>query len=139
MRDNRRGSALIEFAGSLILLSGVFAGIFQIGYTFFVYSTLVNSVCAGARYGSLQSDPSNPANVDVIKRVRNLVVFGELAPAPSAKPVVPGLTTDQVNVTLGPATVTVSVKGFKLDSLFSQMKLDGRPTMTFPLTNGPAK
>ena len=137
MKHARRGSALIEFAGSLILLFGVFAGIFQIGYAFFAYNTLVNAVRAGARYASLQS--GLPPNADLAKTVKNMVVYGDLAPATSAKPVIPGLTTDHINVTLGPATATVSVRGFKLDSLFSQVKLDGRPSITFPLTGGAAK
>ena len=134
MKHARRGSALIEFAGSLILLFSVFVGIFQIGYTFFAYNTLVNAVRAGARYASLQQ-----TNAELPKTVKNLVVYGDLAPAASAQPVVPGLTIDQVNVTLGPATATVSVTGFKLDSLFSQVKLDGRPSITFPLTGGAAR
>ena len=127
----RRGSVLIEFAGSLILLFGVFVGIFQIGYTFFAYNMLVNAVRAGARYASLQ-----PTNSELEKTVKNMVVYGEPAPDASAKPVVPGLTTDQIKVTLGPSTATVSVSGFKLDLLFSQVKLDGRPSITFPLTSG---
>jgi len=130
----RRGSALIEFAGSLILLFVVFAGIFQIGYTFFAYNTLVNAVRAGARYASLQQ-----TNPELPKTVKNMVVYGELVPAAGAQPVVPGLTTDQIKVTLGPSTATVSVSGFKLDSLFSQVKLDGRPSITFPLTRGVGK
>jgi Flp pilus assembly protein TadG len=134
VKHARRGSALIEFAGSLILLFSVFVGIFQIGYTFFAYNTLVNAVRAGARYASLQQ-----TNAELPKTVKNLVVYGELAPATIAQPVVPGLTTDYINVTLGPATATVSVRGFKLDSLFSQVKLDGRPSITFPLTSGAAK
>jgi Flp pilus assembly protein TadG len=134
MKHAHRGSALIEFAGSLILLFSVFVGIFQIGYTFFAYNTLVNAVRAGARYASLQQ-----TNAELPKTVKNLVVYGDLAPAASAQPVVPGLTIDQVNVTLGPATATVSVTGFKLDSLFSQVKLDGRPSITFPLTGGAAR
>jgi Flp pilus assembly protein TadG len=134
MKHARRGSALIEFAGSLILLFGVFIGIFQIGYTFFAYNTLVNAVRAGARYASLQQ-----TNSELPRMVENMVVYGEPAPAASAKPVVPGLTTDNINLTLGPSTATVSVRGFKLDSLFSQVKLDGRPSITFPLTSGAPK
>src|ERR1700730_7872476 len=110
MKHARRGSALIEFAGSLILLFGVFAGIFQIGYTFFAYNTLVNAVRAGARYASLQQK-----NAELPKTLQTVVVYGELAPTTSAKPVLPGLTTDHINLTLDPATATVSVRGFKLD------------------------
>lgn len=133
MRQRQRGSALIEFAGSLILLSTVFAGVFQIGYTFFAYNTLINAVRAGARYASLQTarDPN------VIRAVENLVVYGDLVPSPGAKPAVPGLATSNVELKFGPSTATVCVRGFKLDSLFSQVTLDGRPLVTFPMATFP--
>jgi len=131
-QPGRRGSALIEFAGSLILLSTVFAGVFQIGYTFFAYNTLINAVRAGARYASLHDAKAASA-------VANLVVYGDLVPSPAAKPVVPGLSVGNVEVRFGAATATVCVRGFKLDSLFSQVTLEGRPSVTFPVTNGAAK
>ncbi len=133
MKTRRRGSALIEFAGSLLLLGTVFAGVFQIGYTFFAYNTLVNAVRAGARYASLQTGRAD------LTRVQNLVVYGDLVPSRDAKPVVPGLATGNVDLSFGPATATVSVRGFKLDSVFSQVKLDGRPMVTFPITGGATK
>ena len=37
------------------------------------------------------------------------------------------------------ATTTVTVRGFEIDALFSKIKLDGRPTVTFPLTSGVAQ
>ncbi len=137
MTNRRRGSALIEFAGSLMLLCTVFAGVFQLGYTFFAYNTLVNAVRAGARYASFQSKATDPAKL--AKAVRNLVVYGDPAPSPGAKTVVPGLATSNVDLSFTPATVTVAVRGFKLDSAFSPVNLDGRPRVTFPLTNGAAK
>jgi hypothetical protein len=33
----------------------------------------------------------------------------------------------------------VTVRGFEIDALFSKIKLDGRPTVTFPLTSGVAQ
>lgn len=133
----KRGVALIEFAGSMILLAVVFAGIFQIGYTFYIYGTLVDAVRAGARYASLQSRPGDRAN-DVVRRaVQNLVVYGDPAtPNQGATPLVNGLTRDNVEVDFGPKTATVSVRAYKIDSLFSRLSLDGRPAVTFPLTSG---
>jgi len=139
MKNGRRGSALIEFAGSLLLLGTVFAGVFQIGYTFFAYNTLVNAVRAGARYASLQTGRASSGNADLAKAVQNLVVYGDLVPDAGAKSIVPGLATSNVDLTFGPATATVSVRGFKLDSVFSQVNLDGRPAVTFPLATGAAK
>lgn len=129
-RNPRTGSALIEFALSLTVLSVMFTGIFQVGFTFNSYRTLVNAVSAGARYASLQPNTVDP---QFARSVRNVVVYGDPAPAPDAKPVVQGLTTDQVELILGPATATVSVRDFEIDALFSKVKLDGRPTATFPM------
>lgn len=132
---SQAGSALIEFAISLMLLAAVFVGVFQIGYAFLAYGTLVNAVRAGARYSSLQQHGA-AADPEVAKAVRNLVVYGDPAPADHAKPVVQGLTTENVEIVNGPGTSTVSVRGFSVDALFAKLKLDGRPTVTFPIGNG---
>jgi Flp pilus assembly protein TadG len=137
-RRTQRGSALIEFAGSLILLSVMFSGIFEIGYSFYTYGELVTAVRAGARYAALQPRES-AANPVVVKAVRNLVVYGDPAPADRAKPLVPGLTTDHVELVNGPDASTVSLHGFTLDALFMKVNLNGRPTVTFPVTAGAAQ
>lgn len=137
-RNSRTGSALVEFAGSLILLAAVFAGVFQIGFAFLTYGTLVNAVRAGARYSSLQQRGA-AADPEVAKAVRNLVVYGDPAPAEHAKPLVRGLSAENVEIVNGPNTSTVSLRGFEVDALFAKLKLDGRPTVTFPLTPGGAQ
>jgi Flp pilus assembly protein TadG len=134
-RHSQAGSAMIEFAASLIILAGVFAGVFQIGYAFLTYGTLVSAVRAGARYSSLQQRGA-AADPEVAKAVRNLVVYGDPAPAEHSKPVVRGLTTGNVEIVNGPDTSTVSLRGFEVDALFAKLKLDGRPTVTFPVTAG---
>jgi Flp pilus assembly protein TadG len=134
-RCSQAGSALVEFAVSLILLAAVFVGVFQIGYAFLAYGTLVNAVRAGARYSALQQH-GPAADPDLAKAVRNLVVYGDPAPASHAKPVVQGLTTENIEIVNGPGTSTVSLRGFEVDALFTKMKLDGRPTVTFPVGDG---
>jgi Flp pilus assembly protein TadG len=135
LKVNRRGSALIEFAGSLIVLALVFVGVFQIGYAFLTYGTLVNAVRAGARYSALRQRGA-AADPEAAKAIRNLVVYGDPAPADRSKPVVRGLTTENVEIVNGPDTSTVSLRGFEVDALFAKLKLDGRPTVTFPVTTG---
>jgi hypothetical protein len=137
-RRSQAGSALIEFAGSLILLAVMFAGIFEIGYSFYTYGELINAVRAGARYAALQPRGTS-ADANVAKAVRNLVVFGDPAPPDRSKPVVPGLTTDRVELINSADASTVSVHGFELDALFMKVKLNGRPTVTFPVTRGAAE
>jgi len=129
MKSRRAGSALIEFAGSLIIVTALFTGIFQFSYALSTYHALVNAVRAGARYASLQA-PSP----ELAQSVRNVVVYGDPDPQASARPVAPGLRPDNVDVILEPGTATVSVRGFELASIFSKIKLDGRPTVTFPVT-----
>jgi len=134
----QRGSAMIEFAGSLILLSVMFAGIFEMGYSFYTYAELVAAVRAGARFAALQprAEASDPA---VAKAVRNLVVYGDPAPPDRMKPLVPGLTTESVELINSPDASTVLLHGFELDALFMKVKLDGRPTVTFPVSAGGAQ
>jgi TadE-like protein len=129
-----RGNSLIEFAGSLILLTVMFAGIFEIGYSFYTYGTLVTAVRAGARYAALQ--PRGADAPAVANAVRNLVVYGDPAPLDKTKPLVPGLSTDHVELINSPDASTVSLRGFEVDALFMKFKLDGRPTVTFPVTTG---
>jgi Flp pilus assembly protein TadG len=134
-----RGSAMIEFAGALILLSAMFTGIFQIGYTFFTYSTLMNAVRTGARYASLKAASGSASDPQLAKSVANMVVFGEPQPVANARPVVRGLAGENVELILAPSAATVSVRDFEIDALFTKIKLAGRPTVTFPIPNGGPK
>lgn len=129
--SSRRGTALIEFAAALIVLSTMFTGVFQVGYTFVTYRTLVSAVSAGARYASLTA--ANAGDPDYAQAVRKMVVYGDPAATENAKPVVPGLTTEHVSLILGPATASVTLRDFVIDALFTKIKLDGRPTVTFPI------
>ena len=139
MKSRRVGSALIEFAGSLIVISALFTGIFQFGYALSTYQALVNAVRAGARYASLQPHQSGRANSEFTLAVQNVVVYGDPAPAANAKPVAPGLAPSNVELILEARTATVSVRGFDLASMFYKLRLDGRPTVTFPLTRPASK
>ena len=135
MRRAERGNTLIEFAVSLALLAVMFAGIFEIGYSFYTYAALQNAVRAGARYAALQSGDS----AEVAKAVRNLVVYGDPAPTDRTQPLVSGLTTDHVELIDAPGARTVALRDFELDAVFMKFKLNGRPTVTFPITSGSTK
>lgn len=136
-RNRQAGSALIELAGSMILLMTLLTGIFQTGYTFYTYENLVHAVRAGARYASLGVRGSSNDS-EFAASVRNFVVYGDPR-AQAGKPTVPGLTPAEVEVTFEPAAATVSVRGFVIDALFTKFRLDGRPTVTFPVTAGAAR
>jgi hypothetical protein len=136
---SRRGTALLEFAGSLLVVSAAFSGMFQLGYSAYSYNRLVNAVSAGARYASLQPYGSASVDPEFSRTVQRLVVYGDPRPGPNAKPVVPGLTEQNVELVAGDRTMTVTIRNFQIDGLFSKMNVDGRPTVTFPCTNGAGK
>jgi len=136
---SRRGNALIEFAAALTLLSGIFVGIFQISHMFLTYSKLHNAVRAGARYASLRASNSGPADPELERSVANMVIYGDPRPGVDATPLVSGLGDQNVVLVVGPATATVELRNFEINALFGKVRLDGRPTVTFPFPNGGGK
>jgi len=147
-RRKRRqsGSMMIEFALSFFLIFGFFAGTFQFGYTFYAYNTLVSAVRDGARYASLKpydSATATPSDAFVLA-VQNQVVYGDPDPPAGATPILSGLTTANVSVTVTPGAagaamtppvaMTVSITNFQINSVFSSATLNGRPSSTYPYT-----
>ena len=141
----RRGNALIEFALSFFLIFAVFSGIFQFGYSFYVYNTLVTAVREGARYASLKPYDSTSIipSAAFQTAVQNMVVYGDSAPVAGAKPVVAGLTTGNVALAVtgsgggtltAPTQITVSITGYSVDAVFGTWNLAGKPNATFPYT-----
>ena len=138
-----RGNALIEFALSFFLIFAVFSGIFQFAYSFYVYNTLVVAVREGARYASLKpydSTTTTPTS-GFRNAVRNMVVYGDPNPANGAQPIVPGIQTSNVTLTVtgggagtltAPTQMTVSITGFSVDAVFGTWNLNGKPNATFP-------
>ena len=140
-----RGNALIEFALSFFLLFAVFSGIFQFAYSFYVYNALVTAVREGARYASLKpydSTTTTPSST-FQTAVQNMVVYGDANPVHGAAPVVAGLTNGNVAVVptgggtgtlTAPTQMSVSIKNFKVDSVFGSWTLINKPNATFPYT-----
>lgn len=141
--QRERGNALIEFALSFFLIFAVFSGIFQFAYSFYVYNTLVTAVREGARYASLKpydSITTTPTPA-FLTAIQNMVVYSDPNPAQGALPVVAGLTTGKVALTVtgggtgtltAPSQMTVSINGFTIDAVFGSWNLTGKPNATFP-------
>ena len=130
----QRGNTLIEFAGALLLISTMFTGMFQFGYSLYSYNRLVNAVREGARYASMQPYGSVNTNPDLPKTVQNMVVYGDPEPRLGAQPVISGLGVKNVQLISDAKTITVAIRDFRIDGLFSRLSLDGKPTVTFPCT-----
>jgi Flp pilus assembly protein TadG len=136
-RNRERGNAIVEFAVSLPLLMAVVAGVFHFGYTFFIYNSLRSSVHAGARFASAADFTVGSTTFE--DQVKNVTVYGTPTPDGDSVALVPGLTTDEVVVTANgadavgiPRTVTVSISGYEIPSVWQSMELDGKPRATFP-------
>ena len=135
----RRGSALIELAVVMGILVPVFAGVFQFGYTLFVYNTLQSAVRGGARYAAMRSYDSGGATPSAAfsAAVQNMVVYGN--PEGTGQPVAPGLAASNVQVLPNmsgamPESMTVAITGYTVDAVFTSYTFNGKPSTTFPYT-----
>jgi Flp pilus assembly protein TadG len=135
-KDRRRGSAFVEFAIGASVLTSIFAGTFQWGYTFYRYNALLAAVNAGARLASVRTYDSatTTPSTAFTTAISNMVVYGD--PAGGSSPVVPGLTTSQVQVqaefALGvPKNMVVSISGHTIPAIFGSTTLNGKPKVRY--------
>ncbi len=135
-RGNQRGHAMLELALSAGVMVACLGGVFEFGYTFYVYNQLVSAVGNGARYASVRPYRSDPEKSKAA--IQNMVVYGEAKPSPTATPIAKDLKPENVEVfwTTGsdgaPEAVHVSVQNYKLDALFGAFEFSGRPSVEFP-------
>jgi Flp pilus assembly protein TadG len=72
-KKSERGNAVLEFALGFALLWALFSGLYQFGYSFFVYNAVMTSVANAAQLGSkLTCDTGNPSQFT--DAVKNMVV-----------------------------------------------------------------
>jgi Flp pilus assembly protein TadG len=138
----QRGSVMIEFTLSMLVLVPLFMGAWAFGYTFFQYSQLENAVRAGARYASTlnyDSAANSGPSASFLTAVQNMTVYGDpAADTTTATPVVTGLTTSNVALTVAfgnggaPSTMTVNITGFQVNSYIGKISLNGKPYVWFP-------
>ena len=137
---SRRGNAMIEFALSAMVLTYAFTGVFQFGYSMYLYNELEGAVRAGARYASLakiSNTGNNAQDSSWQSKVKNVVVYGTPSPTGSPTPVVPSLSTGNVTATATfsgnvPTYVTVSVSSYSLDAIVKTFTLTNKPLLTTP-------
>lgn len=111
-----RGATLLEFAiAATVVLTSVFS-IIEFGRALWVHNALRDAARRGARYAVVRRDTDETA-------VKNYIVYGDPNANPvTAKPVVDGLTTAQVDVDyknfngiLLSARATVTITGYKFN------------------------
>ena len=138
---SRRGNAMIEFALAAMTLTYSFTAVFQLGYSMYLYDELVGAARAGARYASLaklsnSGDSSMPTAYTTA--IKNMVVYGNTSPAVGDQPVVPGLSTANVSMSMTwdsggvPSYCTVSISSYTIDAVFKTFTLTGKPSFKVP-------
>jgi len=133
---DRAGNIFIEFALGSGILVMAFVGTFQFGYTFLQYNNLENAVARGARYASLipYDSPTTAPSGTFSSAVKNMVLYG--SSTAGASPVLPGLATTNVNLTVTftngvPSAMTVSISGYSINSIFATSTLTNKPRVTY--------
>lgn len=138
-RGGERGAVLAELVIVLPIMLVMFAGVAEFGQYYYQYSTLAKATRLGARFlATAAADGTD----DVA--AKNLVVYGNTAGTGS--PIVNGLATTNITISRAgvvsaiPATVSVSISGFKHQPLFNigkmiksasfTMNLDVKPSTT---------
>jgi Flp pilus assembly protein TadG len=133
---NRAGNAMLEFVIGSGLLVMAFVGTFQFGYTFLQYNNLENAVARGARYASLvpYDSTTTTQSPGFDAAVKNMVLYG--SPTAGTSPVLPGLTTTNVSLTVTftngvPSAMKVSISGYTINSVFATSTLTNKPQITY--------
>jgi Flp pilus assembly protein TadG len=139
-QSSQSGSVMVEFALGATILVMLFTGIFQYGYTFYLYNCLQNAVRAGARYASRETYDSatSTPSTNFTNSVKNMVIYGN-PNATSGSTVVPGLTNANVVISVTPATgalpptsMTVAITGYDLNAVLKTFTLTNKPQATMP-------
>ena len=131
-KKSERGNALLEFALGWSILWALFAGIYQFGYSFYVYNTVLTSVADAAELGSKMTyDTASPSTFTTA--LQNMVVYGNTAAG--TRSIVPGLSTSNVTVGVNPqgtmpTDITITINNFTINALFTNFTFNGKPRAT---------
>lgn len=126
------GSALIEAALALTLLTTVLLGAVEFGNAFVKLRGLQTAVDRGAEFAAraLEESGEREVGAELETAIRNMALYGN--PGGSDGPAIAGLRAEQVAVSVEndgawPARVVVSVTGYRFAAPGLNRMLDGRP------------
>lgn len=89
-RTSGRGQALVEMALLLPILLLLFAGLIELGFSFYDYLVVVNAAREGARYGAKMPDYTDDDVADITMRAAASLSEFVLGEAPDPREVNPG-------------------------------------------------
>jgi len=135
-RRDEQGVQLVEIAIVIPALLMLFAAVGEFGRYFYEYTTMAKAARSGARFMAAQSIDST--STDWVLATKKLVVYGNTAG--TGTPLLPGLSTANVNVTFAggtysngngvPTSVTVSFVNYKHQCVFDLGKLTKITTLS---------
>lgn len=136
------GTQMVELAIVMPILLVLFAVAGEMGRLYFMNTTLAKGTRLAARY--LTTVPLN-TNANILlyyANAKNLAVYGKIAPGINDKPIVPGLTSNNVLITatggtsIIPQFVTVKIIGTNFSPLLNLGGLINNSTFSLavPLT-----
>jgi Flp pilus assembly protein TadG len=138
-RRRQRGNAIIEFAIGAGVLMAAFTGIFEFGYSFYIYNNIQTAVNNGAKYAALKTYEmtGNTPSSCFQTAVQDMVAYGNPNPGSNPVAVAPGLTPAKVfvNVTMTngvPTQMNVGVTNFTIDAVMAKIALSNKPQVTYP-------
>jgi Flp pilus assembly protein TadG len=129
---HRRGNAIVEFALCFAMLWVILTGVFQFGYTIYLYEGLANAVENAAAFASRADFIVGSSTFS--DQVKNMAVYG--SPVAGSTPLVPNLTTAKVSVTWTsdsagvPRTVTVRIVNYSVAAIFRTFNFTNKPLCT---------
>jgi Flp pilus assembly protein TadG len=131
-KKSERGNAALEFALGWSVLWMIFSGVYQFGYSFYVYNVLMTSVTNAAQLGSkMNYDTEDTAAYTTA--LQNMVLYGDTTAGTTT--LVPRLLRSNVSVSVTavsgiPRDVTISITGYSIDGLFKSFLMNGKPRVT---------
>ena len=129
---SRSGNAVIEFALAFGILWLILGGCFRVGYSTYLYQSLIGAVDGAARYAA-RVDFDEPSHT-FVGAVKNMAAYG--APSGIGVPLAPGLAPSHISVAWTvdakgvPQTITVSVTGYSVNAVFQSFTWTGKPKVT---------
>lgn len=138
------GGAIVEMAIVFPILLLLFAGTAEVGRLFYTYTTLAKATQLGARYLSNKKELTTGTQTErdaLVLKAKNFVVCG-YEDCAGRTPIVPGLTTANVAVTLPDTTVIttsvrVQITGYQYTrGVFTLTGVTGNNTLYFELRPG---
>ena len=136
------GVQMVEMAICMPLLLALFAVAGEMGRLYFMNTTLAKSTRLAARY--LTTVPLNTSDNIMLyyTNAKNLAAYGKIAPSNNDKPIVPGLTSNNVLITttggtsILPQFITVTITGMTFTPLLNLGPLIKSPnfSLTVPLS-----